>query len=79
MKGYLTKQKVGYTLTIIGNSGIKRHFTIRSLEKFSKRFLKETKESVMKHKGVGQYIVNRLGFCYDCELDYFNKMDFVSP
>ena len=77
MKGYLTKHKKGYTLTIVDNSEIKHHFIIRSMEKFSKRFLREEKEKVFNRKGIGQYIVNKLGFSYDIELECFHRYSFV--
>jgi hypothetical protein len=79
MKGYLTKHQKGYTLTIVDNSEIKHHFIIRSMEKFSKRFLKEEKEKVFNRRGIGQYIVDKLGFGFDCELDLFDRYSFVSP
>ena len=80
MKGYLTKQQKGYTLTIVDNSDVKHHFLIRSMEKFSKRFLGETKENLFSRKGrIGQYIVDKMGFCFDCELDLFDRYSFVSP
>ncbi len=79
MKGYLTKQKKGYVLTIIDNSNIKHHFNIFNMDKFCKRFLEESKEVVLQRRGVGQYILNKLGFVFDVELDYHSRNSFVSP
>jgi len=80
MKGYLTKTREGYTLTIVDNSDTKHRFIIRSMEKFSKRFLGQTKEKLFNRKGrIGQYIVDKMGFCFDCELDLFDRYSFISP
>jgi len=79
MKGYLTKQKEGHILTIVDNSETKHHFVIRSMEKFSKRFLKQKKEKLFTRRNIGQYIVDKLGFCFDCELELFDRHSFVSP
>jgi hypothetical protein len=79
MKGYLTKHQKGYTLTIVDNSEVKHHFIIRSMEKFSKRFLREEKEEVFNRRGIGQYIVDKLGFSFDCELELFDRYSFISP
>ena len=76
MKGYLRKHQNGHTLTIIDNSQVKRHFLISSLDKFCKSYLKEKVEDVLQMKRCGQYIVNKLGFEYDIELDYYHRYSF---
>jgi hypothetical protein len=79
MKGYLTKQKKGYVFTIVDNSQIKHHYDIFNMEKFCSRFMKESKEIVLQRKSVGQYILTKLGFGFDIELDYLDRDSFVSP
>ena len=79
MRCYLTKQKVGYIFTIVDNSETKHHFNIFNMDKFCSRWMKESKDIVLQQKGVGQYILKKLGFSYDIELDYFDRHSFVSP
>jgi hypothetical protein len=49
------------------------------MEKFCSRFMKESKEIVLQRKSVGQYILTKLGFGFDIELDYLDRDSFVSP
>lgn len=79
MRGYLTRQKKGHILTIVDNSEIKHHFNIFNMDKFCSRWMKESKDIVLQQNGVGQYILKKLGFAFDVELDYFNRDSFVSP
>jgi hypothetical protein len=49
------------------------------MDKFCNRFLEESKDVVLQRRGVGQYILNKLGFVFDVELDYHSRNSFVSP
>jgi hypothetical protein len=79
MNGYIRNKKVGYTLTIVDNSGTKHHYDIFNMDKFCNRFMSEPKEVVLQQKSIGNYILKKFGFCFDVELDYFTRDSFVSP
>lgn len=79
MRGYVRNKKVGYTFTIVDNSGIKHHYDIFNMDKFCKRFMNESKENVLQQRSIGDYILKKLGFGYDIELDFHSRDSFVSP
>jgi hypothetical protein len=78
MKGYLTKTRRGYTLTIVDNSRCKHHFNVNNLNKFVKKHLGTPLEEIQCTRGLGQRITNRIGFGYDVELESMNRYSLIA-
>ena len=77
MKGYLTKTRRGYTLTIVDNSGCKHHFNVNNLNNFVRKHLNTPLEEIKNTRGLGQRITNRLGFGYDVELECMDRYSLI--
>ena len=77
MKGYITKHRKGHTLTIVDNSGCKHHFIVKDLNRLCKEVTKTPLSKIRSMNiGIGQFITDKLGFGFDCELDIMGRYEF---
>lgn len=78
MRGYLTKTKDKWTLTIRDNSDIPHRYKISNFKKFCKNVLHSSVEDVRKERNIGQFIVNKLGF-FENELWELDSLQWKFP
>ena len=78
MKGYLTKTKEKWTLTIRDNDNIPHRYKISNFKKFCKNVLQSTPTEIRKERSIGQYVVDKLGFS-EMELWIMDEMRYTFP
>jgi len=78
MKGYLTKTKDKWTLTIRDSNDVPHRYKISNFKKFCKNVLHSSVDDVRKKRSIGQYIVKSIGFI-EHELWELDSINYQFP
>lgn len=78
MRGYLTKTKDKWTLTIRDDNDVPHRYKISNFKKFCKNVLHLSVEEVRKERNIGQFVVNKLGF-FENELWELDNLKWSFP